>query len=119
MSRIIPTYDNGTWSTTEFKDDTEFQEFIFDLFKEPGKYEFDETSLIFVEEATKFNKDGLYCSSPFRSKDFTTYWEDQKNKCRQGVIYKNNNKTWYLTRDYYMWLNFLPIFDKEEKKLRK
>ena len=116
MSRIIPTYDNGTWSTTEFKDDTEFQEFIFDLFKEPGKYEFDETSLIFVEEATKFNKDGLYCSSPFRSKDFTTYWEDQKNKCRQGVIYKNNNKTWYLTRDYYMWLNFLPIFDKEEKK---
>ena len=22
---------------------------------------------------------------------------------------------WYLTRDYYMWLNFLPIFDKEEK----
>ena len=43
MSRIIATYDNGTWSTTEFKDDTEFQEFIFDLFKEPGKYEFDET----------------------------------------------------------------------------
>ena len=116
MSRTIPTYDNGTWSTTEFKDDTEFQEFIFDIFKEPGKYEFDETSLIFVEEATRFNKDGLYCSSPFRSKDFTTYWEDQKNKCRQGVIYKNNNKTWYLTRDYYMWLNFLPIFDKEEKK---
>ena len=78
MSRTIPTYDNGTWNTTEFKDDTEFQEFIFDIFKEPGRYEFDETSLIFVEEATRFNKDGLYCSSPFRSKDFTTYWEDQK-----------------------------------------
>ena len=26
------------------------------------------------------------------------------------------NIIWYLTRDYYMWLNFLPIFDKEEKK---
>ena len=64
----------------------------------------------------RFNKEGLYCSSPFRSKDFMSYWDDQKNKCREGVIYKNKDKTWYLTRDYYMWLNFLPIFDKEEKK---
>ena len=28
----------------------------------------------------------------------------------------DGDKSWYLTRDYYMWLNFLPIFDKEEKK---
>jgi hypothetical protein len=33
-----------------------------------------------------------------------------------GVIYKKGEESWYLTRDYYMWLNFLPIFDKEEKK---
>jgi len=44
------------------------------------------------------------------------YWDDQKNKCRTGVIYKNEDKIWYLTRDYYMWLNFLPIFDKEESR---
>ena len=43
------------------------------------------------------------------------YWDDQKNKCRNGVIYKNEGKIWYVARDYYMWLNFLPIFDKEEK----
>jgi len=116
MSRIIPTYDNGSWSTTEFENDEVFQEFIFDLFKVPGEYNFDETSLIFNEEARRFNKDGLYCSAPFRSKDFMSYWDDQKNKCRQGVIYKNKSNIWYLTRDYYMWLNFLPIFDKEEKK---
>ena len=47
MSRIIPTYDNGSWSTTEFENDEVFQEFIFDLFKVPGEYKFDETSLIF------------------------------------------------------------------------
>ena len=116
MSRIVPTYDNGEWSTTEFESDEDFHEFLFDLFKEPGKYEFDNTSLIFNAEARRFNKEGLYCSSPFRSKDFMKYWDDQKNKCRQGVIYKNNQRVWYLTRDYYMWLNFLPIFDKEEKK---
>jgi hypothetical protein len=116
MSRIIPTYDNGIWTSTEFESDSDFHEFVFNLFKEPGKYEFDETSYIFNEEAVRFNKEGLYCSAPFRSKDFTAYWEDQKNKCRQGVIYKNKERVWFLTRDYYMWLNFLPIFDKEEKK---
>ena len=116
MSRSIPTYDSGKWSVTEFENDSDFQEYIYSLFKEPGEYEFDETSYIFNEEAKRFNKEGLYCSSPFRSKDFMSYWDDQKSKCREGVIYKNKDKTWYLTRDYYMWLNFLPIFDKEEKK---
>tara|TARA_R110002012_G_scaffold3265_1_gene15223 strand:+ start:7342 stop:9534 length:2193 start_codon:yes stop_codon:yes gene_type:complete len=116
MSRTIPTYENNKWVTTTFESDEDFHEFLFDIFKEPGKYEFDNTSLIFNAEARRFNKEGLYCSSPFRSKDFMSYWDDQKNKCREGVIYKNNGKVWYLTRDYYMWLNFLPIFDKEEKK---
>ena len=116
MSRIIPTYELGAWTTTEFKDDQEFQEYIYDIFKEPGKYEFDETAYLFNAEAKRFNEEDLYCSAPFRSKDFMAYWDDQKNKCRQGVIYNNNGRSWFLTRDYYMWLNFLPIFDKEEKK---
>lgn len=114
MSRIIPTYDNG-WTTTEFSDQ-EFKDFLLSIFKEPGKYEFDETSFLFNEQARNFNKNGFYCAAPFKSKDFTLYWDDQKDKCRNGVIFKNGKKTWYLTRDYYMWLNFLPIYDKEEKK---
>src|SRR5690606_343552 len=52
----------------------------------------------------------------FRSKDYIAYWDAQKERCRRGVIFKNNGKTWYLTRDYYMWINFLPIYDKEKKK---
>lgn len=112
----IPTYDNGQWTTTEFSSDEELAKFILSIFKEPGKYEFDKTSFIFNSEARRFNKDGFYCGSPFRSKDFMAYWDDQKNKCRKGVIYKAKDKTWYITRDYYMWLNFLPIYDKEEKK---
>ena len=34
----------------------------------------------FNKEAQTFNTQGFYCNKPFRSKDFTTYWEDQKNK---------------------------------------
>lgn len=115
MSRSIPTYENGVWSESLFETDEDFAMFIKDLFKEPGLYQFDETALLFNEQARFFNDKGIYCDKPFRSKDFIEYWNDQKNKCRTGVIYKNTGKVWYLTRDYYMWLNFLPIFDKEEK----
>jgi len=115
MSRIIPTYKAGKWSTTTFETDDKFLEFLLTIFKEPGQYLFNKTAFLFNEEARKFNKQGFYCSSPFRSKDFMTYWDDQKNKCRNGVIYHSGKNTWYVTRDYYMWLNFLPIYDKEEK----
>jgi hypothetical protein len=113
--KIIPTWNEGVWEETEFQTIEDFRKFIDSIFFEPGKYNFDETAYKFNEQAIKFNKQGFYCDKPFKSKDFNAYWEDQKNKCREGVIYKNKGNTWYLTRDYYMWLNFLPIFDKEEK----
>ena len=116
MSRFIPTYNQGEWTTTEFKSDEDLAKFVLSIFSEPGKYEFDETAFLFNAEARRFNKEGFYCPAPFRSKDFMSYWDDQKNKCRNGVIYKTKKKSWYITRDYYMWLNFLPIYDKEEKK---
>jgi len=116
MPRLIPTYENGNWTESSFNTDEDFAEFLKTIFKEPGLYGFDETAFLFNEQARFFNDTGIYCNKPFRSKDFIEYWNDQKNKCRNGVIYKNKGKVWYLTRDYYMWLNFLPIFDKEEKK---
>lgn len=111
----IPTYDAVTkeWSTTPFETKEEYVEFLWSVFKEPGKYEFDETSLIFNKEARAFNKTKVFCVAPFRSKDYVAYWDDQKLKCRRGVIYKNGKKVWFLTRDYYMWVNFLPIYNKE------
>lgn len=116
MSRIIPTYEDKKWTVTEFDTDQEFIDFLISIFKIPGEYQFDETSLVFNQESRKFEEQGFYCASPFRSKDFNTYWDDQKEKCRKGVIFKNGDRLWYLTRDYYMWLNFLPIYNKEEKK---
>jgi len=120
MSEIyqdIPTYDNGNWTTTSFESRDEFKQFILtEVFKEPGKYQFnDTTNSIFVSESNKFKKDGIYCAAPFRSKDFVNYWDDQKLKCRKGIIVKDKSLTWYVCREYYMWLNFLPIFDKEEQ----
>jgi hypothetical protein len=115
MYKVVATYDNGNWTETTFENDQEWLDFLLTLFKEPGEYNFDETAFIFNEQARIFNTQGFYCNKPFRSKDFIKYWNTEKDKCRNGVIYHNKNKTWYLTRDYYMWLNFLPIYDKEEK----
>jgi hypothetical protein len=110
----IPTWRNGTWEVTEFGSREQFKEFLLPLFKEPGKYQFNEDTAIFNEQATIFNKQNYYCASPTKSKDFITYWDDQKNKNRNGTIIISGDKTWYICRDYYMWLNFLPIYDKEE-----
>lgn len=111
----VPTWDNGTWTTTTFSTREEFKDFVHDLFKEPGKYDFNETSFLFNEQAQKFNNNKFYCAAPRGTKDFLAYWDDQKFKCRKGVIFKSAGRVWYLTREYYMWLNFLPINNKEKR----
>jgi hypothetical protein len=120
MSEIyqdISTYDNGTWTTTSFESREDFSNFIFGLFKEPGSYGFNSTTnQVFVSESRRFRDTGVYCTAPFKSKDFISYWDDQKAKCRKGIIVKEDENTWFLAREYYMWLNFLPIFDKEQQK---
>jgi hypothetical protein len=116
MFKEIPTYENGTWDVTTFYTREEFKDFLLSIFKEPGEYNFDETSKIFNEEGRRFQKQGYYCAAPIKTKDFIAYWDDQKMKCRSGIIVKNNGNAWYVSRDYYMWLNFLPIYDKEEKR---
>ena len=79
----IPTYENGLWTTTEFSTREEFRDFLLSIFKEPGKYNFDESALVFNAEARKFQKQKYYCAAPVKSKDFITYWDDQKKKCRK------------------------------------
>jgi hypothetical protein len=110
----IPTWDNGTWTTTNFETRDEFRVFIVSIFKEPGQYNFNEdSSMIFNEQSRLFNENKVYCTAPFKSKDFIKYWDDQKERCRKGVIVKSGKEIWFLAREYYMWLNFLPIFNKE------
>ena len=112
----IPTYDKGNWDVTSFYSRESFRDFVASIFKEPGLYKFDESSKIFNAEARRFQKDGFYCAAPIKTKDYIDYWDNQKMKCKSGIIVKNNGNAWYISRDYYMWLNFLPIYDKEEKR---
>ena len=57
----IPTYDNGTWILTNFKDREEFAEILEkDYLKEPGEYEFDDNVKIFNSQAHNWNENGYY-----------------------------------------------------------
>jgi len=107
----ITTYNKGIRvDDTIFVSKQDLINFILSLFKEPGKYDFDDSVSFWQKEGNAFNKNGFYCKHPFKSKDYREYWDDEKNKSRKGVIYKNGANTWYVSRDYYQWINFLPIF---------
>ena len=112
----IPTYEDGNWYATTFNTLEDYKTFVLSMFKIPGEYKFDHTSFEFNLQARKHQKHGFYCPYPEGSKDFITYWESEKKKCRYGVIYIGKEDTWYLPREYYMWINFLPINDKIKKK---
>ena len=116
----IPTFESNVWSITVYKTREDFRDFVRSIFKDAGPdegYNFTiNISKHFNNQARNFQKNGYFCQAPLKSKDFIDYWNDQKEKCRNGVIYKDGDGVWYITRDYYMWLNFLPIYDKEEKR---
>lgn len=116
----VPTWTDGKWGSTTFQTREDLRNFVRSVFKDAGPdegYNFTvNISKHFNNEARKFQKQGYYCNAPLKSKDFIDYWNDQKAKCRWGVIFIENGVTWYLTRDYYMWINFLPIYNKEIKK---
>lgn len=114
----IPSWSPSKfWHYTIFNSKEEWRDFIKSLFKEPGFYNFDQTSEQFNVHARYFNKHKLFCEAPEGSKDYQIYWDSEKEKCRKGVIYYNDKgDIWYLPRFYYHWLNFLQIFNKSVAK---
>ncbi len=116
----VPTYSpSKQWHYTDFATRDDLRDFVTELFKDyPDEndawYEFDETTAIFNEYAKKFKKNKMYCDAPRGSKDYKTFWRTMKERCKKGVIVHNDKgKTWYLTRFYYHWINFLKIYNKE------
>ncbi len=113
----VPTWSpSQNWHYTTFTTKVEWREYVKSLFKEPGLYNLDEISYKWNEHARTFNKKKLFCEAPEGSRDYQEFWDTEKEKCRKGVIFKNDNgEQWYLTRWYYHWLNYLRIYNKRRK----
>lgn len=114
MYSSIPTYNSkdGKWSYTNFETRNDFKAFVWTKFKPPGELKLYNTKC-WRQEAIKFEQQGFYTNTPFKSKDYIEYWNNEKEKCVKGVIIDD----FYLTRYYYFWINFLKINDKELNRL--
>jgi hypothetical protein len=117
MWENIPCWTDGVWSLKSFDSREAFaQELETNYFKEPGEYELDETIHEFRAQSKRFDKTGYYCDHLENSLDYEDYWDWETLKSRRGVFYFNGEKSWYLPRDYYFWINFTKIYDKVKKK---
>lgn len=117
----IPTFDadNKVWTSTSFKSQADFAYYLDKIWNDDNEYYLDEAGLYFNEQARIFDDNkkktgtGFYTSHPKGSKERKDYWRNEGKKCTRGVIIKYKEKEWYLTRDYYFWLNFCPFANKE------
>ena len=64
------------------------------------------------EKAIYFEKHGYYCPHIEGTVDYINFWEDEKNKCINGVFIDD----FYIPGIYYFYLNYLPIFRKQDSK---
>ena len=119
LYRNLPTREeDGTWGYTRFETKEEFRDFVKQLFKKPGKYEFDHVAIEeFSKHARTFMAKGMFCDAPRMSRDYIEYWDSEREKCRKGVIIKGSRgQVWYLPRFLYHWLNFLQIYNTVHTK---
>ena len=119
LYRNIPTREeDGTWGYTRFETKEDFKAFVKQLFKKPGKYDFDQVAIEeFSKHARTFIAKGMFCDAPRMSRDYIDYWDSEREKCRKGVIIKGSRgQVWYLPRFLYHWLNFLQIYNTVHTK---
>lgn len=97
----------------------QFRSIIKSLFVTPGNFQLDESSLFIKSQANTFIETGFYYDGIEGTDEYIYFWDREKERCVNGVFLFNalNNKLWYFPGEYYMWLNYLPIYNKEKKTI--
>lgn len=109
----IPQYNlkSNTWTEREFLTKRDFLSFVEGQWKIPGEYNLKRTDL-WRQPAISFQTNGKYCEFHEQSEDYKNWWKFEKRKTKHGVIYNLGDREFYVTGDYYWFLNFTPIVDK-------
>ena len=66
----------------------------------------------FTEARDTFNRTGYYCEAQFESKAFRKYWDEQFDRCRNGMT----SHGYTITGDHYFFLNFYRLPDLKTSK---
>ncbi len=93
----------------EFKSKKEKSLWMEPLVRLPGECGLDDRIQIAYSEATKFDRDGVYCDFVEGTFDYEQYWERQKELSYTGILIDNEQ---YIPGDLYFYLNFIKIPDK-------
>ena len=80
----IPTWDNGTWTITDFDSKEIFSDYILNIFKEPGKYNFNEVSLLFNEQGDIFRLNKVWWRGAAGRGPAARRWRTRSVRCRRG-----------------------------------
>lgn len=72
-------------------------------------------TILFSEEAIRFQKEGLYCPYPEGTYQHYEYWMEQNRRCLEGYTVGGV----YIPGAYYFYLNFTQMNVKNEKTGRK
>lgn len=110
---VISQYnlESNEWTEREFLTKRDFLLFVEGKYKLPGQYNLKRTNL-WKQPAIKFQTDKVYCDYHEQSEDYKEWWKFEKIKTKNGVIYNIGTDEFYVTGDYYWFLNFTPIVDK-------
>lgn len=110
---VIPQFnlESNTWTEREFLTQRDFLFFVEGKWKLPGQYNLKRTDL-WRQPALSFQKDKQYVNFHEQSEDYKNWWKFEKRKTKHGVIYNIGEDEFYVTGDYYWFLNFTPIVDK-------
>ena len=109
----IPQYniEQDQWTEREFLNARDFLSFVDGQWKEPGKYDLKRTDL-WRQPALHFQQHKTYTLLQENTEDYKNWWRFEKRKTRDGVIYTLGERDYYVSGDYYWFLNFTPIPDK-------
>lgn len=109
----VPEYQlkTNTWTEREFSTQGDFLSFVNSQWKEPGKYNLKRTDL-WRQPALHFQEHKTYTFLQENTEDYKNWWKFEKRKTRDGVIYNLGDREFYVSGDYYWFLNFTPIPDK-------
>lgn len=110
---VIPQYnlESNDWTEREFLTQRDFLSFVESKWKLPGQYNLKRTDL-WRQPAISFQKDKQYVNFHEQSEDYKNWWKFEKRKTKHGVIFNIGTDEFYVTGDYYWFLNFTPIPDK-------
>lgn len=113
----IPLMDYVDHDYKVFENKGLFIEFLNSCFREPGTFGYNEYTQIVRRAAAEYEINGYYVSYPEDSYDSIYFYEKEKEKCLKGLIVDDGNRCWYFPGEYYMWLNYLPIYNKEKQRI--